>query len=123
MNQESMFCLTFIPEVSCQILEQSEHAYHARGRDRGQTGMEKLERELTYDNFVAWTRPTLKMEKTCDLKAVLVSMGMMDSFEGFRSNFSGMSPNNNLEFRHPFLFFIRHNSTQNIPFCGRYCSP
>lgn len=32
-----------------------------------------------------------------NLKAILVSMGMMDSFEEFRSNFSGMSPNNNLE--------------------------
>lgn len=24
---------------------------------------------------------------------------------------------------HPFLFFIRHNKTSSILFCGRYCSP
>lgn len=24
---------------------------------------------------------------------------------------------------HPFLFFIRHNTTKNILFVGRYCSP
>lgn len=24
---------------------------------------------------------------------------------------------------HPFLFFIRHNKTSNILFCGRFCSP
>uniref|UniRef100_A0A4W5JBI3 Serpin peptidase inhibitor, clade B (ovalbumin), member 14 n=1 Tax=Hucho hucho TaxID=62062 RepID=A0A4W5JBI3_9TELE len=49
MYQESMFCLTLIPEVNCQILEQSEHA---PGRDRGQTGLEKLEREITFCTIV-----------------------------------------------------------------------
>lgn len=24
---------------------------------------------------------------------------------------------------HPFLFFIRHNSTMSVLFAGRYCSP
>lgn len=24
---------------------------------------------------------------------------------------------------HPFLFFIRHNKTSSILFCGRFCSP
>lgn len=71
------------------------------------TGLEKMEKELTYDNFVEWTRPDMmdeievqvglprfKMEEKYDMKEVLMSMGMVDAFT--MSDFSGMSPANNL---------------------------
>uniref|UniRef100_A0A674MD96 Serpin B6 n=1 Tax=Takifugu rubripes TaxID=31033 RepID=A0A674MD96_TAKRU len=121
------------------------------------TGLEKLEKLLTYDNFMEWTRPDMmdvvevqvglprfKMEEKCNMKNILVSMGMVDAFDVAASDFSGMSPANDLvlsevihkalwksmrrELRlfyadHPFLFFIRHNPSRNILFAGRYCSP
>uniref|UniRef100_A0A4W6G191 Serpin B6 n=1 Tax=Lates calcarifer TaxID=8187 RepID=A0A4W6G191_LATCA len=71
----------------------------------GTTGLEKL----TYENFVEWTRPDMmdqtevqvglprfKMEEKYDMKTVLVSMGMVDAFDAALSDFSGMSPANDL---------------------------
>lgn len=62
----------------------------------------QLERELTYENFVEWTRPAtmkevevevalprFKMEEKYDMKDVLISMGMVDAFDGRMSDFSG----------------------------------
>lgn len=69
----------------------------------------QLEKELTYKNLVEWTRPDMmdtvevqvglprfKMEEMYDLKEILASMGMVDAFDDSRSDFSGMSPNNDL---------------------------
>ncbi|XP_070783958.1 leukocyte elastase inhibitor-like isoform X2 [Enoplosus armatus] len=182
MCQKSEFSFTSIPEVNCQILEMPY-----KGKDLSMliflpneieddtTGLEKLERELTYEKFVAWTRPDMmgqtevevklprfKMEEKYNLKDVLTSMGMVDAFDVTRSDFSVMSPSNDLILSkvvhkafvevneegteaaaataaimtersimipdtfiadHPFLFFIRHNTTMSILFAGRYCSP
>uniref|UniRef100_H2V9I6 Serpin B6 n=1 Tax=Takifugu rubripes TaxID=31033 RepID=H2V9I6_TAKRU len=73
------------------------------------TGLEKLEKLLTYDNFMEWTRPEMmkevevqvglprfKMEEKCNMKNILVSMGMVDAFNEAASDFSGMSPANDL---------------------------
>ncbi|XP_024910502.1 leukocyte elastase inhibitor-like [Cynoglossus semilaevis] len=73
------------------------------------TGLEKLEKELTYDNFMNWTSPDslstydvevglprFKMEDTYDMKDVLVSMGMKDAFDVNLSDLSGMSPGQDL---------------------------
>uniref|UniRef100_A0A674N7Q8 Serpin B6 n=1 Tax=Takifugu rubripes TaxID=31033 RepID=A0A674N7Q8_TAKRU len=73
------------------------------------TGLEKLEKLLTYDNFMEWTRPDMmdvvevqvglprfKMEEKCNMKNILVSMGMVDAFDVAASDFSGMSPANDL---------------------------
>uniref|UniRef100_A0A674N041 Serpin B6 n=1 Tax=Takifugu rubripes TaxID=31033 RepID=A0A674N041_TAKRU len=73
------------------------------------TGLEKLEKLLTYDNFMEWTRPEMmkevevqvglprfKMEEKCNMKNILVSMGMVDAFDVAASDFSGMSPANDL---------------------------
>ncbi|KAF1372809.1 hypothetical protein PFLUV_G00253720 [Perca fluviatilis] len=137
----------------------------------------KLEKQLTYENFMEWTRPDMmdnvevqvglprfKMEESYDMKEVLVSMGMVDAFDMAKSDLSGMSPANDLVVSkvvhkafvevneegteaaavtgpimrllcgsimcppmfiadHPFLFFIRHNSSMSILFAGRCCSP
>ncbi|XP_047206239.1 leukocyte elastase inhibitor-like isoform X2 [Girardinichthys multiradiatus] len=115
MYQESKFPLTFISEVNCQILEMPY-----KGKElsmliflpsdmEGTTGLEKLEQELTYDKFMEWTRPDMmnvkevevrlprfKMDEKYDMKNVLMSMGMVDAFDQGNSDFSGMSPANDL---------------------------
>ncbi|KAM4534246.1 leukocyte elastase inhibitor A-like [Odontesthes bonariensis] len=141
------------------------------------TGLEKLEKHLTYEKFMEWTHsdtmtlvkvevhlPQFKMEETYDLNKVLTSMGMRDAFDVTKCDFSGMSGNKELfltkvshkaflevnekgteaaaasaesltergcsDFKlayfyadHPFLFFIRHNTTMSLLFAGRFCSP
>uniref|UniRef100_A0A4W6G180 Serpin B6 n=1 Tax=Lates calcarifer TaxID=8187 RepID=A0A4W6G180_LATCA len=116
MHQKSKFPLTFIPEASCQILEMpykgkelSMLIFLPNEIEDGTTGLEKLEKQLTYENFVEWTRPDMmdqtevqvglprfKMEEKYDMKTVLVSMGMVDAFDAALSDFSGMSPANDL---------------------------
>ena len=62
----------------------------------------QLEKELTYEKFVEWTRPDLmgqnevevrlprfKMEETYNLNDVLQGMGMVDAFDVTKSDFSG----------------------------------
>ncbi|NWS38354.1 PAI2 inhibitor, partial [Probosciger aterrimus] len=141
----------------------------------GTTGLESLERELTYEKLIDWLNPQamecievkvslprFKLEENYDLKPLLSSMGMSDAFDLGKADFSGISAGNELvlsevvhksfvevneegteaaaatggvmilrcvmtaeEFtaNHPFLFFIRHNKTSTILFCGRFCSP
>uniref|UniRef100_A0A672TRV3 Leukocyte elastase inhibitor n=3 Tax=Strigops habroptila TaxID=2489341 RepID=A0A672TRV3_STRHB len=141
----------------------------------GSTGLESLERELTYEKLIDWLNPEamestevkvylprFKLEENYYLKPLLSSMGMPDAFDLGKADFSGISAGNELvlsevvhksfvevneegteaaaatagvmmmrcamiveEFiaDHPFLFFIRHNKTSTILFCGRFCSP
>ncbi|XP_042366166.1 serpin peptidase inhibitor, clade B (ovalbumin), member 1, like 3 isoform X2 [Plectropomus leopardus] len=116
MYQKSKFPLTFIPEASCQILEMpykgkelSMLIFLPKEIEDSSTGLEKLEKQLTYETFAEWTRadmmdntevevglPRFKMEESYDMKDVLISMGMVDAFDMSRSDFSGMSPANDL---------------------------
>uniref|UniRef100_A0A8C9Y5F1 Leukocyte elastase inhibitor n=1 Tax=Sander lucioperca TaxID=283035 RepID=A0A8C9Y5F1_SANLU len=183
MHQETLFPFSDNPKANCKILEMpykgkelSMLIFLPNEIEDSTTGLEKLEKQLTYENFMEWTRPDMmdnvevqvglprfKMEETYDMEEVLVSMGMVDAFE--RPNFSGMSPANWLVLSkvvhkafvevnekgteaaavtaavmmlesfmishpsatfiadHPFLFFIRHNSSMSVLFAGRYCSP
>ncbi|KFQ55849.1 Serpin B6, partial [Pelecanus crispus] len=141
----------------------------------GSTGLESLERELTYEKLIDWINPDMmdctevrvslprfKLEEDYDLKPLLSSMGMPDAFDLEKADFSGISAGSDLvlsevvhksfvevneegteaaaatagvmvlrcapivaEFTadHPFLFFIWHNKTSSILFCGRFCSP
>uniref|UniRef100_A0A1A7XZ71 Leukocyte elastase inhibitor n=1 Tax=Iconisemion striatum TaxID=60296 RepID=A0A1A7XZ71_9TELE len=182
MHQKSKFPLTYISEAACQVLEMpykgkelSMLIFLPNDVEDSTTGLEKLESVLSYENFVEWTRPEMmdevevqvglprfKMEEKYDMKAVLMSMGMVDAFDMGKSDFSGMSPANDLFVSevyhkafvevneegteaaaataavmmlrcairpatfiadHPFLFFIRHNTSNSILFAGRYCSP
>ncbi|XP_070796849.1 leukocyte elastase inhibitor-like isoform X2 [Pituophis catenifer annectens] len=73
------------------------------------TGLEKLEREITYEKLMDWINPEkmfprkidlsfpkFKLEEKYDLKPVLRSMGMTDAFDEGKADFSGMSTNNDL---------------------------
>lgn len=64
----------------------------------------QLEKELTFDKFVEWTRPDMmdeievqvglprfKMEENYDMKNVLVSMGMVEAFDPRLCDFSGIT--------------------------------
>ncbi|XP_051796682.1 leukocyte elastase inhibitor-like isoform X4 [Acanthochromis polyacanthus] len=115
MYQETEFPLKSIPEMNCKSLEMpykgkelSMLIFLPNDMEDSTTGLEKLEKELTYEKFVEWTRPDrmyevevqvglprFKMEKY-DMKKVLVSMGMVDAFDMGKSDFSGMSPANDL---------------------------
>ncbi|XP_034429056.1 leukocyte elastase inhibitor-like [Hippoglossus hippoglossus] len=116
MHQKTKFPLTFISEFNCQVLEipykgeeLSMLIFLPMDIDDSSTGLEKLEKELTYENFVKWTRPDtmekeevqlglprFKMEESYDMKDVLISMGMVDAFDMGMSDFSGMSPSDDL---------------------------
>ncbi|NWX02338.1 PAI2 inhibitor, partial [Caloenas nicobarica] len=81
------------------------------------TGLQKLERELTFENLSAWTSPEL-MEKTkmevylprftlenkYDLKSTLSRMGIQDAFTKGQADFTGMSEKGEL-----FLSQVFHN--------------
>ncbi|XP_054478841.1 leukocyte elastase inhibitor-like [Anoplopoma fimbria] len=116
MSQTDKFPVTSIPEANCQILEMFYEGKELsmliilpNEIEDDTTGLEKLERELTYEKFEEWTRsdmmgqtkvevrlPRFKMEEKYDLKDVLISMGMVDAFDVTRSDLSGMSPANDL---------------------------
>ncbi|XP_063729882.1 leukocyte elastase inhibitor-like isoform X3 [Eleginops maclovinus] len=116
MQQESKFRLSFISEVNCQVLEMpyqgkdlSMLIFLPNEIEDDSTGLEKLEKELTYEKFVEWTRgnmmgetkvevklPRFKMEESYDLKEILKSMGIVDAFDVTMSDFSGMSKANDL---------------------------
>ncbi|XP_036414153.1 leukocyte elastase inhibitor-like isoform X2 [Colossoma macropomum] len=183
MHQKAKFHLAYIPSMDCQILEMpyvgnelSMLIMLPKEIKDDTTGLEKLEKNLTYETFKEWTQPNMmdhvevqvalprfKLEETYDMKELLVSMGMVDAFDPIKCDFSRMSPCDDLVLSkvvhksfvevneegteaaaataaimmmrcampfpesfvadHPFLFFIRHNATQSILFCGRFCSP
>ncbi|XP_007559909.1 serpin B6-like isoform X1 [Poecilia formosa] len=115
MHMKSKFPLTYISEVACQILEMPYKGKELSmliflpNNMEGTTGLEKLEQTLTYEKFMDWTNPDMmdmievqvglprfKLEEKYDMKAVLMSMGMVDAFDQANSDFSGMSPANDL---------------------------
>uniref|UniRef100_A0A3B4TLT8 Leukocyte elastase inhibitor n=1 Tax=Seriola dumerili TaxID=41447 RepID=A0A3B4TLT8_SERDU len=116
MCQKSNFSHATIPEANFQILlmpykgnDLSMLIFLPNEIEDDTTGLEKLEKELTYEKFVEWTRPDLmgqtevevrlprfKLEETYDLNDVLKSMGMEDVFDAAKSDFSGMSSANDL---------------------------
>nr|XP_055067448.1 leukocyte elastase inhibitor-like [Misgurnus anguillicaudatus] len=116
MNQRSEFFLNFIPEVNSQILELpyvgnnlSMFIILPNEIEDDTTGLQKLEKTLTYEKLMEWTKPDkmnlqyvqislpkFKLEETYDMKNLLVKLGMVDAFEMGKANFSGMSHKNDL---------------------------
>uniref|UniRef100_A0A3Q2DTB2 Serpin B6 n=1 Tax=Cyprinodon variegatus TaxID=28743 RepID=A0A3Q2DTB2_CYPVA len=73
------------------------------------TGLEKLEKLLTYEKFMEWTHPDkmerqyvevrlprFKIEQNYDMRKTLISMGMEDAFDETKCDLSGMSGNKEL---------------------------
>uniref|UniRef100_A0A8C9AEW9 Serpin B10 n=1 Tax=Prolemur simus TaxID=1328070 RepID=A0A8C9AEW9_PROSS len=73
------------------------------------SGLEQLEKAITYEKLNEWTRedmmelyevqlhlPKFKLEESYDLKSTLSSMGMSDAFDQSKADFSGMSLEKNL---------------------------
>ncbi|XP_047684387.1 plasminogen activator inhibitor 2 [Prionailurus viverrinus] len=86
------------------------------------TGLELLEREITYDKFIKWTSkdtmaeddvevylPQFKLEERYELQSILRSMGLEDAFSKSQANFSGMSERNDL-----FLSKVFHQATVDV---------
>ncbi|XP_014796459.1 PREDICTED: heterochromatin-associated protein MENT-like isoform X1 [Calidris pugnax] len=73
------------------------------------TGLERVERELTYRKLAEWTEtanmikaevdlylPKLKLEENYDLKSTLSSMGIRNAFDPVHADFTGMSAKKDL---------------------------
>ena len=69
----------------------------------------QVEKALTYEKFVAWTKPDamdeeevevflprFTLEESYDMECVLRDLGMTDAFEEARADFSGMSSQRDL---------------------------
>ncbi|XP_073703813.1 leukocyte elastase inhibitor-like isoform X3 [Garra rufa] len=116
MRQNSMFPLASIPEMDSQVLELpyvgknlSMLIILPNEIQDETTGLQKLEKALTYEKLMEWTKPRkmrqeevevslprFKMEQTYDMKSLLIGMGMEDVFDEMKVNLSDMSPNNDL---------------------------
>ncbi|XP_077077720.1 leukocyte elastase inhibitor-like isoform X4 [Siphateles boraxobius] len=116
MYQKAEFHLAFIAEINTQVLELpyvgknlSMLIILPNEMEDDTTGLQKLEKALTYEKLMAWTKPSkmildevqvslpkFKMEETYDMKSLLISMGMVDVFDEEKVNLSGMSSNNDL---------------------------
>uniref|UniRef100_A0A8D2EGS2 Serpin B6 n=1 Tax=Theropithecus gelada TaxID=9565 RepID=A0A8D2EGS2_THEGE len=82
------------------------------------TDLETVEKELSYERFIEWTKPDkmheremevflprFKLEETYNMEDVLRSMGMVDAFEQDRADFTGMSSKKDL-----YLSKVTHKS-------------
>ncbi|XP_056618009.1 leukocyte elastase inhibitor-like isoform X2 [Triplophysa dalaica] len=115
MNQKSKFPLSFIQEVNSQIVELpyvgknlSMLIILPNEIEDDSTGLQKLEKTLTYEKLMDWTKPDnmsvqevqislpkFKLEETYSMNRLLKSLGMVDAFEA-KANFSGISTNSDL---------------------------
>ncbi|XP_077348217.1 serpin B6-like isoform X1 [Lithobates pipiens] len=116
MFKKAKFPMTYVGDLFTKVIElpyvNNELSMFILLPDEiqdGTTGLEKLEKELTYSKFLEWTNPDMmdrtemelfvpkfKLEDSYDLKSVLSDMGMADAFDQGKADFSGMSSNNEL---------------------------
>ncbi|KAM9332597.1 leukocyte elastase inhibitor-like [Pholidichthys leucotaenia] len=129
MRQDEKLLMGFICEANCQVIELPyEEEYFSMfiilplDIEDETTGLEKLEKLLTYDKLVEWTRsenmsrvdvqvkiPKFKVEGTYELKDVLTPMGMVNAFDATKSDFSGMSARKGL-----VLSNVRHKALVEV---------
>ncbi|XP_036914083.1 serpin B6-like [Sturnira hondurensis] len=121
MFKSSTFKMTYIGEIFTKIL-----VLPYVGKELNMiimlpdenVDLEMVEKNLTYEKFIEWTRPDtmdekevdvslprFKLEENYDLEDVLRSLGMTDAFEPATADFSGMSPVRDL-----FLSKVVHKS-------------
>ncbi|XP_015275446.1 PREDICTED: serpin B6-like [Gekko japonicus] len=116
MYKKAKFNLTYLPDYQTKVLEvpyvENELSMIILLPDEIQdnsTGLEKLEREMTYEKLRDWLNPEMmdltevelslpkfKLEEKYDLKPVLSCMGMPEAFDVGKANFRGMSSSNDL---------------------------
>ncbi|XP_052002581.1 leukocyte elastase inhibitor-like [Xyrauchen texanus] len=116
MHQTDRFPLALIPEVNCQVLELpyigetlSMLIILPNKIEDDTTGLQKLEKAMTYEKLMEWTGPErmseqkvkialpkFKMAETYDMNSLLKAMGMVDAFDTQKVNLSGMCLNNDL---------------------------
>ncbi|XP_058932609.1 serpin B6-like isoform X2 [Kogia breviceps] len=112
MFKKSTFKMTYIGEIFTKILVLP---YVGRELDMiimlpdENADLKTVEKELTYEKFLEWTRPDLmdaeevevslpkfKLEESYDMEGVLRTLGMTDAFESASADFSAMSSQGNL---------------------------
>ncbi|CAM4696605.1 unnamed protein product [Leuciscus chuanchicus] len=106
MHQKEDFPLAFIPEINSQVLELPYDGKNLsmliilpNEMEDDTTGLQKLEKALTYEKLMEWTKPEImsqeevevslprfKMEETYNMKSLLISMGMEDVFDEKKVN-------------------------------------
>ncbi|XP_031291147.2 serpin B6 isoform X1 [Camelus dromedarius] len=112
MFKKSTFKMTYVGEIFTQIL-----VLPYVGKELNMiimlpnenTDLETVEKELTYEKFIEWTRPDMmdeeevevflprfKLEENYDMEGVLRTLGMTDAFEEASADFSGMSSRRDL---------------------------
>ncbi|XP_067910795.1 leukocyte elastase inhibitor-like isoform X2 [Heterodontus francisci] len=121
MYQKGTFNSTYIEEVATSILElryvQNELSMIILLPDEI-SGLEKLQKKLTYDKLLKWTSPEnldtseilvylpeFKLEESYDLECTLSTMGMSEAFNMKSADFSGMTGARDL-----FLSKVIHKS-------------
>ncbi|XP_032740610.1 serpin B6-like [Rattus rattus] len=121
MSQKSTFKMTYVKDISTQVLtlpfENSGLIMYILLSDSHEAQI-KLENELTYDKFLEWTDedrmeekemeiflPRIKLEENYDMNGVLRKLGVTDAFEEDKADFSGISSKQGL-----FLSKVVHKS-------------
>uniref|UniRef100_A0A8C0G286 Serpin B6 n=1 Tax=Chelonoidis abingdonii TaxID=106734 RepID=A0A8C0G286_CHEAB len=116
MSKEAKYNMSYLTDFQTKILDlpyvDNETSMIILLPDEIQdnsTGLEQLEKELTYEKLIQWINPEMmdysevevslprfKLEQAYDLKPVLKSMGMADAFDSEKVDLSGMSASNDL---------------------------
>ncbi|XP_055262521.1 serpin B6-like isoform X2 [Moschus berezovskii] len=107
MYNWSTFKITCIAEICSQILVLpyvGQELNMVVVLPSESTDLNTVEKALTYEKFVAWTKPDVlaeeevkvflpwfTLEECYDMECVLRCLGMTDAFEAARADFSGMS--------------------------------
>ncbi|XP_060229104.1 serpin B9-like [Meriones unguiculatus] len=177
MMHEDIFNLACVDEVQSKLLEipykGMELSLLVLLPDDG-VDLRKVENNLTFEKLTAWTKPDFmesrnvevylpkfKLQEDYEMESVFQQLGVVDVFDGYKADLSGMCPERGLCVsklvhksvveiseegteavaasdtdgsdadsddpifcaKRPFLFFIRHNKTNSLLFCGRFSSP
>ncbi|NWI11085.1 ILEU inhibitor, partial [Crypturellus soui] len=125
MYQKEKFHFGYIPEMKTRILELpydgqalSMIILLPNNIEDDSTGLEELEKQLTFEKLQEWTHPQhlystdvnvhlpkFKLEESYNLELHLSAMGLLDVFDSTKADLSGMSEDSDL-----FLTKIIHKA-------------